>query len=152
MVSICDTCHGLQRHLKALENPQETESDTLQWVNTSLPQLRTSASNCRACALLLNGVLLHHERFAGVKEDTVRLKAESFASKPGRTFQDHLSVEVRWKEQEAHHDECQDDRHEHEGYPDLKLEFFSDGGRWLLYKLVYKQLSTDIETIHGRYV
>jgi hypothetical protein len=153
MVSVCGTCQGLQKHLKALENPQEVECDTLQWVNTSLPQLRTSASNCRACALLLNGVLLHHERFAGVKEDTVRLKAESFSSKPGRTFQDHLSVEIRWKEQDAPQDDCQDDQHEHPGYPDLKLEFFTDGGRWSLHKLASTGdlLQTSIQLM-GRYV
>jgi len=129
MVSVCGTCQGLQKHLKALENQKETENDTLQWVNTSLPSLRASASNCRACALLLNGILLHHERFAGINEHKIRVKAESFTSKPGRTFQDHLSVELRWKEQDAHHDECQDDQHEHVGYPDLKLEFFTDRGK-----------------------
>ncbi|KAJ4366188.1 hypothetical protein N0V83_007823 [Neocucurbitaria cava] len=42
-------------------------------------------------------------------------------------LQDHLSVEVRWKEQ-GDHNACQDDEHEHiTGYPDLKLEFFTDG-------------------------
>lgn len=132
MVSVCGTCQGLQKHLKALESPQETENDNLQWVNTALPSLRVSASNCRACALLVNGILLHHERFAGVKEDSICVKAESFASKPPRSFQDHLSVELRWKEQDAQHDECQDDQHEHAGYPDLKLEFFTDGGRRLV--------------------
>lgn len=76
---------------------------------------------------MLNGVLLHHEHFKNVEEDRVRIKAESFTSKPGRTFQDHLSVEVRWKDQDNQHDDCQEDSHEHAGYPDLKLEFFSDG-------------------------
>jgi hypothetical protein len=128
MVSVCGTCQGLQRQLKALESSQETENDTLQWVDATLPRLRTSAGNCRACALLLNGILLHHERFAGISEERIRVKAESFPSEPGRTFQDHLSVELRWKEQDAHHDECQDDEHGHVGYPDLKLEFFTDGG------------------------
>jgi hypothetical protein len=128
MVSVCGTCQGLQKHLGALERPQETDSDTLQWANTTLPSLRTSGSSCRACALILNGVLLHHERFATVNEDTIQVKAESFVSKPGRIFQDHLSVEVRWKEHDTQHDECQDDQHEHVGYPDLKLEFFTDGG------------------------
>ncbi|KAF2820261.1 HET-domain-containing protein [Ophiobolus disseminans] len=128
MVSVCGSCHGLQKHLKALEASPETENGTLRLVNTSLLSLRTSGSNCRACALLLNGVLLHHERFAGINEEKVRIQAESFTSTPGRTFQDHLSVELRWKEQDAHHDDCQDDQHEHLGYPDLKLEFFTDGG------------------------
>jgi hypothetical protein len=81
---------------------------------------------------MLNGVLLHHERFAAVNEDTVRIKAESFVSKPGRPFQDHLSVEVRWKEQDTQHDERHEDQHEHVGYPDLKLEFFTDGGMCLV--------------------
>ncbi|KAH7080085.1 heterokaryon incompatibility protein-domain-containing protein [Paraphoma chrysanthemicola] len=129
MVSVCGTCQGLQKHLKALEAPQETDNDTVQWVNASLPSLRASGGNCRACALLLNGVLLHHERFSGVREDKIRVKAESFSSKPGRNFQDHLSVEIRWKEEDAHHDECQDNEHEHAGYPDLKLEFFTDEGQ-----------------------
>jgi hypothetical protein len=131
MVSVCGTCQGLQKHLITLERPQETDSDTLQWANTTLPSLRTSGAHCRACALMLNGLLLHHDRFANVSEDNIRIRAESFASKPGRTFQDHLSVEVRWKEQETQHDECLEDPHEHIGYPDLKLEFFTDGGRCL---------------------
>jgi hypothetical protein len=131
MVSVCGTCQGLQKHLKALEVRQEIENGNLLWVNTTLQNLRTSGSICRACALLLNGVLLHHDRLTGIREEKVRIKAENFPSKPGQTFQDHLSVEVRWKEQEedAHHDECQADQHEHNGYPDLKLEFFTDGGK-----------------------
>lgn len=129
MVSVCGTCQGLQKHLKALENAQETDSDTLQWVNTSLSSLRAAGNNCRACALLLNGILLHHERFVCIDEKRIQVRAESFASSPGRTFQDHLSVEIRWKEhQDADHDDCQDDQHEHVGHPDLKLEFFTDGG------------------------
>jgi hypothetical protein len=131
MVSVCGTCQGLQKHLKPLEVHHETENDTLLWVSTSLPSLRTSGASCRACALLLNGVLLHHERLAGIKEEDIHIKAESFPSKPGQTFQDHLSVEVRWKQQdrEMHDDEGQDDQHDHSGYPDLKLEFFTDGGK-----------------------
>lgn len=132
MVSVCGTCQSLQRHLKTLEGPQETENGTLQLVNTTLPSLRTSGSNCRACALLLNGILLHHDRFSDINEEKIRVRAESFASTPGRTFEDHLSVEVRWKEQDAEHDGCQDDQHEHVGYPELKLEFFTDGGRLVL--------------------
>jgi hypothetical protein len=131
MVSVCGTCQGLQKHLKILERPQETDSDTLQWANTTLPSLRTSGANCRACALILSGVLLHHDRFATANEDNVRIKAESFASKPGRTLQGHLSVEVRWKEQDTQYDECQDDQQGDVGYPDLKLEFFTDRG-WCL--------------------
>jgi hypothetical protein len=130
MVSVCGTCHGLQKHLKDSDAAQEADNnDTLLWADTTLPSLRTSGTNCRACALMLNGILLHHDRFTSISEDRVRIKAESFPSKPGRTLQDHLSIEVRWKE-DAQHDDCQDDEHEHEhiGYPDLKLEFFTDGG------------------------
>jgi hypothetical protein len=131
MVSVCGTCQGLQKHLKALEIQQDIENGNLPWVNTSLQNLRISGANCRACALLLNGVLLHHDRLTGIKEDRIRIKAETFPTKLGQTFQDHLSVEVRWKEQEGdvHHDRCQEDQHEHDGYPDLKLEFFTDGGK-----------------------
>jgi hypothetical protein len=139
MVSVCGTCQGLQKHLKALESPQESDDQRLQWANTTLPSLRANASNCRACALLLNGVLLHHERFATIDEETVRIKVESFASKPGQTFQDHLSVEIRWKEQEAHTDDCHDDQHEHLGHPDLKLEFFTDGGKATCFSTILPQ-------------
>jgi hypothetical protein len=128
MVSICETCQDLQKHPKALETPQAIDHDTLQLVNTSLPTLRTSATNCKACALLLNGILLHHGRFAGIEEKIIRIRAESFAS-IGRANQDHLSVEVRWKEQGTHNYDYGDDQHEHIGYPDLKLEYFTDGGK-----------------------
>ena len=123
MVSVCAMCHGLQKHLHGLDGAQENGTDSLLWINTSLTNLRSSASACtRACALLLNGILLHHDRFAGVNEDSVRVKAESFKK------QGHLSVELRWKESDDH-DECQDDEHEHSaGSADLKLEFFTDGG------------------------
>ncbi|KAF1914234.1 heterokaryon incompatibility protein-domain-containing protein [Ampelomyces quisqualis] len=127
MVSVCGTCHGLQKHLKNSDTAQEKDNDTLKWADTTLPSLRASGTNCRACALMLNGILLHHERLANISEDSVRIKAETFPSRPGRIFQDHLSIEVRWKEQGAQHDDCQDDDHEHVRYPDLKLEFFTDG-------------------------
>lgn len=124
MVSVCATCKGLQKHLRGLDGPLETETGTLQWIATSLPSLRTSSSGCRACALILNGILLHHDRFAGQKEDGITIVAVSLSSKLGRTLQDHLSVEVRWKEPDGDNDE-----QEHStGYPDLKLEFFTDGG------------------------
>lgn len=132
MVSVCGTCKGLQKHLKPGDASQELEPDTVQWVNTSLANLRSSASNCRACALLLNGILLHHERFAGFKEDRITIKVENFATKPGRTSQSHLSVELRWRELDAQHDECQDDPHDQTGYPDLKLEYFTSGGMWFV--------------------
>ncbi|KAH8723185.1 heterokaryon incompatibility protein-domain-containing protein [Phaeosphaeriaceae sp. PMI808] len=123
MVSMCGVCHGLQNHLMHLGSNQEKVGDALQWVNTSLPSLRASGTSCRACALLLNGILLHHERFSDADEKIIRIKAESFTSKPGRVFQDHLSVELRWKDQDTQ----QNDQYEPTGYPDLKLEFFTDG-------------------------
>lgn len=127
MVSVCGSCHGLQKHLKSLENQQDTESDIVQWLDTSLPDLRSSASDCRACTLLLNGILLHHERFAGIQEDQISLKAETFPRKAGQTAQDHLSVELRWQEH-TRRENCHEDQHEHSTYPNLKLEFFTDSG------------------------
>ncbi|KAF2128115.1 HET-domain-containing protein [Dothidotthia symphoricarpi CBS 119687] len=125
MVSVCATCKGLQKHL----NTQESEVGSLRWVSTSLPNLRASAANnrCRACALLLQGILLHHDRFANIREDRIQIMAESFNPRPGRTLQDHLSVEIRWKQLDHDEGECQAGNHEHTGNPDLKLEFFTDG-------------------------
>ena len=128
---VCATCKGLQKHLKALDGVQESEAGALQLVVTSLPDLRASAAGCRACALLLQGLLLHHDRFKNVKEDNVRITAESFRSIPGRSSQDHLSLEARWKDQQDD-DEHEDDDHDHAGWPDLKLEFFTDGGKFPL--------------------
>ncbi|KAF2471007.1 HET-domain-containing protein [Lindgomyces ingoldianus] len=132
MVSVCTTCKGLQKHLQALGSGiQETNSASLRWLSTTLPSLRCSTNEgCRACATLLQGILLHHDRFVGVKEERIRISAESFhqsGSTPSRQdTQDHLSVEVRWKEPG---DDCYDgDEHGHDQvYPDLKLEFFTDG-------------------------
>lgn len=123
------TCKALQKHLKAVDGAQETEAGALRLVDTSLPDLRGSATGCRACGLLLQGILLHHDRFKDVKESDIKITAESFRPEPERSSQDHLSVKVRWKEQ---HD---DDEHEHDeqghaGWPDLKLEFFTDGGKF----------------------
>lgn len=146
MVSVCATCKGLQLHLRSLDGAfQDSSSTSSLWVNTTLPNLRRSsnAAGCRACALILHGILLHHERFAGVKEESIRIKAESFAASdgtPGDPAQGHLSVELRWKDahldhengnhklQEDDDDQMQDsDQHNHdESYPDLKLEFFTD--------------------------
>jgi len=136
MLSVCDTCQGLQKHPKALESSQDTDNDTLELVNTSLPNLRTSATNCKACTLLVNGILLHHGRFSGIEEERIRIRAESFAS-IGRANQDHLSVEVRWKEQFTHNYDREDDQHEHVGYPDLKLEYFTDGGKLCKFNATY---------------
>ncbi|KAF2793543.1 HET-domain-containing protein [Melanomma pulvis-pyrius CBS 109.77] len=132
MVSVCNTCKSLQKHLRSLDGGvQETDAASVVWVATTLPNLRRSTDGgCRACALLLQGILLHHDRFAGVTENNIRITAESFDSSGpvhGENAQDHLSVEVRWQKL---HDGCCDGEggeHDHEeGYPDLKLEFFTD--------------------------
>lgn len=108
-----------------VELSQETEEETLQLVNATLSGLRASSHNCRACALLLDGILLHHERFAGIDEASIRVRAESFPPGLGQSLQDHLSIELRWNEQE---DDFGDDQSEDVGSPDLKLEFFTDQG------------------------
>ncbi|KAF3041710.1 hypothetical protein E8E12_006499 [Didymella heteroderae] len=122
---VCTTCKGLQKHLKAVGGVQETEADMLKLVDTSLPDLRASAASCRSCALLLQGILLHHDRFRDVKESDIRITAESYKSIPGCSSQDHLSVEARW--QEAHDDDVQEEDEHGNGWPNLKLEFFTDG-------------------------
>lgn len=128
---VCTTCKGLQKHWKPEGIARETEAGALHLVDTTLPALRSSATGCRACGLLLQGILLHHDRFKNVKENDISVTADSFRSEPERNSQDHLSVEARWKEQ---HD---DDEHEHDeqghaGWPNLKLEFFTDGGKFPL--------------------
>jgi len=127
MVSVCATCKGLQKHLHG-ESAQENGSESLVWVDTTLPKLRSRSTACRACALLLNGVLLHHDRFANINEDNVRITAESFKPKTGKTPQEHLSVELRWKDNDDQDDSHEDDHEPPTGHPDLKLEFFTDGG------------------------
>lgn len=123
---VCTTCKGLQKHLKAVDGVQETEAGALKLVDTSLPDLRASAANCRACALLLQGILLHHDRFRDVKENDIRITAELYTI-PGRSSQDHLSVEARW--QDPHGDDVQEEDEHGHGWPNLKLEFFTDGGK-----------------------
>ena len=125
---VCATCKGLQGHLKAPDGGKETEAGASQLVDTSLPDLRSSAASCRACALLLQGILLHYDQFKNVKENDIRITAESFQPVQGRSSQDHLSVEARWKEQHEH-DDYEDDEYVYAGWPNLKLEFFTDGGR-----------------------
>jgi hypothetical protein len=132
MVSVCATCKGLQRHLNPSSSQESEELGVVQWVNATLPRLRQSTSGgCRACALLLQGILLHHDRFTGVKEERVRIVAQSYRSDAAEKAQDHLSVDVRWTEQP---DECGGETaHDHEdSYPDLRLEFFTDGGMYFL--------------------
>ncbi|KZM20285.1 hypothetical protein ST47_g8574 [Ascochyta rabiei] len=124
---VCATCKGLQKHLKTLDGAGETETGASQLVDTSLPNLRASAASCRACALLLQGILLHHDRFKDVKENVIRITAEAFRSVQGRSSQDHLSVEARWNEQPDDDDDHEDDDDSHAGWPNLKLEFFTDG-------------------------
>ncbi|KAF1974207.1 HET-domain-containing protein [Bimuria novae-zelandiae CBS 107.79] len=125
-MAVCATCTGLQKHLKDPAQDIATGTSSVRWMNATLAHLRASSGGCRACALILNGVLLYHGRFATVKEDKIKVIAESFHSDRTKTLQEHLSVEIRWQE---HQDECgdSDDEHEHEeSYPDLKLEFFAD--------------------------
>ncbi|KAH6643063.1 heterokaryon incompatibility protein-domain-containing protein [Boeremia exigua] len=122
---VCATCKGLQKNLNPVDGAQDIEAGALYWVDASMPDLRTSAADCRACGLLLQGILLHHERFRNVKENDIRITAESFKPVPERSSQDHLSVEVRWQEQ--HSDDQEDDEHGSAGWPNLKLEFFTDG-------------------------
>lgn len=139
-MSVCATCTGLQRHLREPDRDRTAESpSTVRWVTTTLPQLRISSKECRACALILQGILLHRGLFATIKEDRVRVIAETFYSVRSKTSQDHLSVEVRWKEQL---DECDDtDDHDHEEIcPDLKLEFYTDDGKFPQYYDSTKQL------------
>jgi hypothetical protein len=125
---VCGTCKGLQKQFQAADGAQLTEA-TAHLVDASLPDLRASATNCRACALLLQGILLHHDRFRDVKEDGIQITANSFTSTAERNSQGHLSVEARWKEQ-YEDDDQEDDEHEHFGWPNLKLEFFTDRGRF----------------------
>lgn len=128
---VCATCKGLQKHLHTANGAHQAGTVAQQLVDASLTELRASAASCRACALLLQGILLHHERFRDIKEDGIRITAESFTSLSGRDSQDHLSLNARWKGQ----DECDDeeyDEHEYTGWPNLKLEFFTDGGRFAL--------------------
>ena len=129
---VCATCKGLQKHLKAIVGASEAETGALKLLDASLPDLRASAAGCRACALLLQGILLHHDRFKDVKENDIRITAESFKSIPGRGSYDHLSVEARWKEQHGDDEHEDDDEHGNAGWPNLKLEFFTDGGRFPL--------------------
>jgi hypothetical protein len=128
METVCATCTGLQKHL---EEPQQNlgtaPPSSVRWANTTLPHLRTSSGSCRGCALLLQGILLHHGRFASIKEDQIKVIAETLHSARTCASQDHLSVELRWKGHEDECDEMSDHEHE-EGYPDLKLEFFTDQG------------------------
>ena len=135
MVSVCSVCKGLQIHLRAgdgeQQQPDAESTEPLRWLNTTLPNLRrSSTAGCRACALLLHGILLHHDRFADAREESVRISAESFPTpaKSEPDGQDHLSVSVRWKSQDDDTIIDDNDDLEPEGYPDLKLEFFTDSG------------------------
>ena len=111
---------------------------------TTLPNLRSSAhSGCRACALLLQGLLLHYDQIADVPEYMIRIKAKSFSSSgtvSEKNGQGHLSLEVRWQEPEN----CGDCKLAHyEDFPDLKLEFFMDKGTELVF-LPFGRACTDL--------
>ncbi|OCL11897.1 HET-domain-containing protein [Glonium stellatum] len=124
MVSICKTCRGLQ---KSQRTPEGGASGALQWFNTTLPLLRRSATaGCRGCALILQGILLHHDRFIGVSEERLKISAESFLPGPDKqSVQAHLSVELRWKSREDIEPDTLELDYE-EKYPDLKLEFYAE--------------------------
>ena len=129
MVSVCKTCRGLQTSQRT---PEDGASGALQWFSTTLPVLRRSAAaGCRGCALILQGVLLHHDQFVGVSEDRLKISAKSFISGPDKhSVQGHLSVELRWNlGDEAEADALELDYEEK--YPDLKLEFYTEKGTFL---------------------
>lgn len=127
-MSICATCGNLRARGEALGGDEERDGDTaVRLVDATLAQLRLSSGGCRACAVLLNGVLFYHNRFATIKEEDIKITAETF---PSKALQDHLSVDVRWKfhDEESGHMDVEDggdDEHK-ESYPDLRLEFFTD--------------------------
>ncbi|KAF2017636.1 HET-domain-containing protein [Aaosphaeria arxii CBS 175.79] len=126
MVSICPNCKGLQNRLGASDLGHGHAPQRTQWLSTTLPDLELSANEgCRACSLLLQGILLHHHRFAGAKQGDVKIKAESFNDS---NAQRHLSVELRWVQPDFdipdQHEMNGDD--DSEAHPDLKLEFFVD--------------------------
>lgn len=124
MVSVCKTCRGLQ---SSQRTPEDGTSGALQWFSTTLPVLRRSATaGCRGCALILQGVLLHHDQFVGVSEDRLKISAESFIPGPDKhSVQSHLSVELRWKLRDDAEADAPELDYE-EKYPDLKLEFYTE--------------------------
>ena len=123
---VCAVCSSLQKQHQDIDDAGRTIARAaVRCVNTTLTQLRASSEDCRDCALLLNGVLFYHGRFATIQEEKIKIIAETFPSNQLNASQQHLSVEVRWQEPQ---DGC-DDAHDHghaEGYPDMKLEFFTD--------------------------
>jgi hypothetical protein len=129
MVSVCKTCRGLQTSQRT---PRDGTSRALQWFSTTLPVLRRSATaGCRGCALILQGVLLHHDQFVGVSEDRLKISAESFIPGPDKhSVQGHLSVELRWKLRDNAEADAPELDYE-EKYPDLKLEFYTEKGMFL---------------------
>ncbi|KAA8612735.1 HET domain containing protein [Pyrenophora tritici-repentis] len=122
MVSVCVTCKGLQKNHLRLDGAQGNVTKSLPWVDTTLPNLRLRSTSCRACALLLNGILLHHDRFASVPEDRIRVTAGPFQQKPEKGSQGPLPVELRWQDS----DEDSEEQLHAAGHADLKLEFFTD--------------------------
>jgi len=127
MVSVCVTCKGLQKNHHGFDGAQSNVTRSSPLVDTTLPNLRLRSSACRACALLLDGILLHHDRFASIQEDRIRVTAGPFHPKSEKGFQGPLSVELRWQES----DDQDDEEHLHTaGHADLKLEFFTDMGTW----------------------
>lgn len=131
MALTCATCQGLQKHLQVFEERDQADRlAAIQWVNTTLPSLRQSSTHCRACALLLQAILLHHSRFSGVEEENIDIVVESFESSAVETAQDHLSIEVTWKSASSSPDAGNE-----EAYPDLKLELYTDQSKTSTEKL-----------------
>lgn len=103
-----------------------------QWMNTTLSNLRGSSNGgCRACALLLQGILLHHDKFATVNEEDVRVRAQSCQS-PDPT-QNHLSVELHWRSPSLDDSEEEAEEDYENGLPDMKLEYFTDEGMYFIF-------------------
>jgi hypothetical protein len=146
MVSVCKICRGLQ---KSQRMPEGGASGALHWFSTTLPVLRRSATaGCRGCALILQGVLLHHDRFVGLNEDRLKISAESFVPGPDRqSVQSHLSVELRWKSREDAEADAPELDYE-EKYPDLKLEFYAEKGMLSCYSSTSSSESRE-SLMHG---
>jgi hypothetical protein len=132
MISPCITCKGLQKQNLPTNGAHVTAPlESIEWVNTALSDLRQSSATCRACALLLQGILLHHDRFSRASEDDVRVVAESFQPGSVNDAQLHLSLELRWRQcgDTCVYNDDEDITENHgDRYPDLKLEFFTDRG------------------------
>lgn len=127
MVSACTTCKRLQK-FKQMESLTHSSEMSTEWMNTNLAKLRgSSGGGCRACSLLLQGILLHHDKFAASREEDVKVRAQTYQS-PDPT-QNHLSVELHWKPPNSDDSGLEDEDEDDEvGLPDLKLEYYTEEG------------------------